>query len=76
MPKNSGRRALADIVLRGGGGRPSATLEGTVRCVQNRLRLVRALYERLDRLEPRSSRTYELPRTRVRPRASGTRRSA
>jgi hypothetical protein len=29
-----------------------ATLEGsTVRCVQNRARLVRALYERLDRLE-------------------------
>lgn len=26
-------------------------LEGTVNCVQNRARLIRALYERLDRLD-------------------------
>ncbi|MER0443285.1 DUF6415 family natural product biosynthesis protein [Streptomyces sp. Edi4] len=51
LPKSSGRRALADVVLREAEGRLSATLEGTVRCVQGRARLVRALYERLDRLE-------------------------
>ncbi|MFD9574956.1 DUF6415 family natural product biosynthesis protein [Streptomyces sp. NPDC059982] len=51
LPKSSGPRALADVVLREAEGRLSATLEGTVRCVQNRARLVRALYERLDRLE-------------------------
>ncbi|MEU9536952.1 DUF6415 family natural product biosynthesis protein [Streptomyces sp. NPDC048213] len=51
LPKSSGRRALADVVLREAEGRLSAPLEGTVYCVQNRARLVRALYERLDRLE-------------------------
>ncbi|MFE2943446.1 DUF6415 family natural product biosynthesis protein [Streptomyces sp. NPDC059255] len=51
LPKNSGPKALADLVLKEADGRLSATLEGTVRCVQNRARLVRALYERLDRLE-------------------------
>ncbi|OEJ22248.1 restriction endonuclease [Streptomyces agglomeratus] len=51
LPKSSGPWALADVVLREAEGRLSATLEGTVRCVQNRARLVRALYERLDRLE-------------------------
>ncbi|MFD5097409.1 DUF6415 family natural product biosynthesis protein [Streptomyces albidochromogenes] len=51
LPKSSGPRALAAVVLREAEGRLSATLEGTVRCVQNRARLVRALYERLDRLE-------------------------
>ncbi|MFF1918323.1 DUF6415 family natural product biosynthesis protein [Streptomyces sp. NPDC058239] len=51
LPKNSGPKALADIVLREAEGRLSTTLEGTVRCVQNRARLIRALYERLDRLE-------------------------
>jgi HEPN domain-containing protein len=49
LPKDSGPKALADVVLREAEGRLSATLEGTVRCVQNRARLVRALYERLDR---------------------------
>ncbi|GAA1544690.1 hypothetical protein GCM10009730_62270 [Streptomyces albidochromogenes] len=48
LPKSSGPWALADVVLREAEGRLSATLEGTV---QNRARLVRALYERLDRLE-------------------------
>lgn len=42
---------LADVVLRETEGRLSATLEGTVQCVQSRARLVRALYEGLDRLE-------------------------
>ncbi|WP_217243170.1 DUF6415 family natural product biosynthesis protein [Streptomyces sp. AC555_RSS877] len=51
LPKDSGPKALADIVLREAEGRLSATIEGTVRCVQNRARLVRALYERLDRLD-------------------------
>ncbi|WP_434600678.1 DUF6415 family natural product biosynthesis protein [Streptomyces sp. A5-4] len=50
LPKNSGPKALADVVLREAKGRLSATLEGTVHCVQNRARMVRALYERLDRL--------------------------
>ncbi|MFB7293372.1 DUF6415 family natural product biosynthesis protein [Actinacidiphila glaucinigra] len=51
LPKDSGPRALADVVLHEAEGRLSVPLEGTVRCVQNRARLVRALYERLDRLE-------------------------
>ncbi|MFJ4343262.1 DUF6415 family natural product biosynthesis protein [Streptomyces sp. NPDC088915] len=50
LPKDSGPRALADVVLREAQGRLSVPIEGTVRCVQNRARLVRALYERLDRL--------------------------
>jgi hypothetical protein len=51
LPKDSGPKALADVVLREAEGRLSATIEGTDRCAQNRARLVRALYERLDRLE-------------------------
>ncbi|MDJ0466028.1 DUF6415 family natural product biosynthesis protein [Streptomyces sp. H27-C3] len=51
LPKSSGPRALADVVLRETEGRLSTTIEGTVQCVQNRARLVRALYARLDRLE-------------------------
>ncbi|MEE1751269.1 restriction endonuclease [Streptomyces sp. SP18CS02] len=51
LPKSSGPWVLADVVLRGAEGRLSATLEGTVRCVQNRARLVRALHERLVRPE-------------------------
>ncbi|WP_329111833.1 DUF6415 family natural product biosynthesis protein [Streptomyces sp. NBC_01353] len=51
LSKSSCPWALADVVLREAEGRLSATLEGTVRCVQNRARLVRALYERLDRLD-------------------------
>ncbi|WP_406734478.1 DUF6415 family natural product biosynthesis protein [Streptomyces sp. NBC_01108] len=50
LPKDSGPKALADVVLREAEGRLSTTLEGTVRCVQNRARMVRALYQRLDRL--------------------------
>lgn len=51
LPRGGGPRALADVVLGETEGRLSVPLEGTVRCVQNRTRLVRALYERLDRLE-------------------------
>ncbi|WP_329171283.1 restriction endonuclease [Streptomyces sp. NBC_01477] len=50
LPADSGCRALADVVLLEAEGRLSVALEGTVRCVQDRARLVRALYERLDRL--------------------------
>ncbi|MEU1536283.1 DUF6415 family natural product biosynthesis protein [Streptomyces fagopyri] len=50
LPKDSGPKALADVVLREAEGQLSVPIEGTVRCVQNRARLVRTLYERLDRL--------------------------
>jgi len=50
LPKNDGRGALAEVVLREADGRLSVPLEGTARCAQNRARLVRALYTRLDRL--------------------------
>lgn len=55
LSKDSGPRALSDVVLREAGGRLSATIEGTVRRVRNHARLVRALYERLDR--PRAAAT-------------------
>jgi hypothetical protein len=51
LPKVNGPKALADVVLREAEGRLSVPIEGTVRCVQNRARLVRAFYECLDRLE-------------------------
>ncbi|MGW0538561.1 DUF6415 family natural product biosynthesis protein [Streptomyces sp. NPDC003032] len=51
LPKDSGPRALADVVLGEAEGRLSVTIEGTVRCVQTRAHLVRALYELLDRLD-------------------------
>lgn len=50
LPKNDGRGALAEIVLREADGRLSQPLQGSARCVQNRARLVQALYTRLDRL--------------------------
>ncbi|MGW5401328.1 DUF6415 family natural product biosynthesis protein [Streptomyces sp. NPDC003952] len=50
LPKGDGRGALAEVVLREADGRLSAPLKGTAQCVQNRARLVRALYTRLDRL--------------------------
>ncbi|MFH9016704.1 DUF6415 family natural product biosynthesis protein [Streptomyces sp. NPDC017943] len=50
LPKNDGRGALAEVILREADGRLSQPLQGTARCAQNRARLVRALYERLDRL--------------------------
>lgn len=51
LPKDNGPKALADVVLREAEGRLSAAIEGTVHCAQHRARLVRSLYERLDRLE-------------------------
>lgn len=50
LPKNDGRGALAEVVLREAARRLSAPIQGTAQCVQNRARLVRALYSRLDRL--------------------------
>ncbi|MEV7906601.1 restriction endonuclease [Streptomyces anulatus] len=50
LPKSDGRGALAEVVLREADGCLSAPLEGTARCAQNRARLVRVLYTRLDRL--------------------------
>jgi hypothetical protein len=50
-PKDSAPRLLADVVLREADGRLSLKPEGTKRCVQNRARLVRALYAHLDRLQ-------------------------
>ncbi|MFE4373983.1 restriction endonuclease [Streptomyces sp. NPDC056835] len=50
LPKNDGRGALTEVVLREADGRLAAPLERTARCAQNRARLVRALYTRLDRL--------------------------
>jgi hypothetical protein len=50
LPKSDGRGALAEVVLRETDGRLSAPLERTAHCAQNRARLVRALYTRLDRL--------------------------
>ncbi|MEV7683182.1 restriction endonuclease [Streptomyces sp. NPDC088341] len=50
LPKSDGRGALAEVILREADRRLSVPLEGTARCAQNRARLVRALYTRLDRL--------------------------
>lgn len=50
LPKNNGRGALAEVVLREAAGRLATPLKGTAHCAQNRARLVRALYTRLDRL--------------------------
>ena len=43
-------RALAEYVLDDADRRLASPLEGTARCAQERARIVRALYERLDRL--------------------------
>ncbi|WP_327419796.1 MULTISPECIES: DUF6415 family natural product biosynthesis protein [unclassified Streptomyces] len=56
LPKGSGPKALADVVLREAEGRLSTPLEGTVRCVRTVARLVRALYERLVAWGPRRAR--------------------
>ncbi|MFE5887232.1 restriction endonuclease [Streptomyces hydrogenans] len=50
LSEDHAARALADVVLEEAALRLSALPEGTARCVQDRARLVRALYERLDRL--------------------------
>ncbi|MFJ3540258.1 DUF6415 family natural product biosynthesis protein [Streptomyces sp. NPDC090109] len=59
LPKNDGRGALADIILHEANRRLSVPAAGTARCVQNRARLIRALYARLDRLtKPLPTSTY------------------
>ncbi|MFF8717240.1 DUF6415 family natural product biosynthesis protein [Streptomyces sp. NPDC015184] len=50
LPRSDGRGALAEIVLREADRRLSLPPKGTAHCAQNRARLVRALYSRLDRL--------------------------
>ncbi|MEE1774919.1 DUF6415 family natural product biosynthesis protein [Streptomyces sp. NPDC049952] len=57
LPKNDGRGALAEGILREAAGHLSQPIQGTARCAQNRARLVRALYERLDRLQAAPDRT-------------------
>lgn len=51
LPEDSKRRVLVDVVLAEADRRLSMSAQGTVACCQNRARLVRALYERLTRLE-------------------------
>ncbi|WP_346177261.1 DUF6415 family natural product biosynthesis protein [Streptomyces cuspidosporus] len=50
LPEDDGRRVLAEVVLAEAEQLLSAPQEGTAGCVQGRARMVRALYERLDRL--------------------------
>ncbi|WP_457512281.1 DUF6415 family natural product biosynthesis protein [Streptomyces sp. TE33382] len=51
LDDDTGPRALAEIILAEAQRRLAAPHKGTLRSVQNRARLVRALYERLDRLQ-------------------------
>lgn len=51
LPRDSEMRALSEVVLGEAERRLSARPQATVACVQHLARLVRALYERLDRLE-------------------------
>ncbi|MGW0932913.1 DUF6415 family natural product biosynthesis protein [Streptomyces sp. NPDC002644] len=50
LPKDDGRGAFAEVVLREAADRLAQPIQGTALCAQSRARLVRALYERLDRL--------------------------
>ncbi|MEV5687549.1 hypothetical protein AB0L68_30825 [Streptomyces sp. NPDC052164] len=49
LDDDTGPRALAEIILAEAQRRLDTSHQGTLCCVQNRARLVRALYERLDR---------------------------
>ncbi|MFB6876395.1 DUF6415 family natural product biosynthesis protein [Streptomyces sp. NPDC056323] len=71
LPKSDGRGAFAEVVLREADGHLSAPLRGTARCVQNRARLVRALYTRLDRLEAVLGHPATAPGTENRPNTAG-----
>ncbi|MFI0219727.1 DUF6415 family natural product biosynthesis protein [Streptomyces lydicus] len=51
LPAESGLRALAEAILREATRRLSGPVQDTVQCCQNRARLLRALYERLDQLQ-------------------------
>ncbi|GGN65529.1 hypothetical protein GCM10012285_68440 [Streptomyces kronopolitis] len=50
LSAGSGRRALAEAILGEASRRLPAPVQDSVRCCQNRARLLRALYERLDGL--------------------------
>ncbi|WP_411138070.1 DUF6415 family natural product biosynthesis protein [Streptomyces sp. C10] len=50
LPEDHAARALTDVVLAEAERRLSVPLEGTARCAQGHARLVRTLYERLERL--------------------------
>jgi hypothetical protein len=50
LPERRAARALAEYVLNDADRRLAVPLEGTACCAQERARIVRALYERLDRL--------------------------
>jgi hypothetical protein len=52
LPVRSRTRLLTEMVLAEADRRLSAPFEGTPHCVRQRARMVRALYERLDRLAP------------------------
>ncbi|MEU2076601.1 restriction endonuclease [Streptomyces sp. NPDC013489] len=51
LPEEEGARVLAEILLDETERRLSQPPRGTLHCAQHRARLVRGLYERLDRLE-------------------------
>ncbi|MCX4400037.1 restriction endonuclease (plasmid) [Streptomyces sp. NBC_00053] len=57
LPKDHQALAPADVVLEEAERRLASPLEGTARCAQDRARLVRTLYERLDRL----TKTFPVP---------------
>ncbi|MFD3613096.1 restriction endonuclease [Streptomyces atroolivaceus] len=46
LPKNDGRGALAEVILREAAGRLLQPIQGAARCARNRARLIRPLYER------------------------------
>ncbi|GGZ83678.1 restriction endonuclease [Streptomyces rubiginosohelvolus] len=51
LPEHDGRRLFAELILQEADGRLSEPCTSLHR-VQNRARLIRALYERLDRVQP------------------------
>ncbi|MEV7471419.1 restriction endonuclease [Streptomyces kronopolitis] len=61
LPEDSRRRVLVDVVLAEANRRLSMPAQGTVTCCQNRARLVRALYERLDRVDRVAPRAITAP---------------
>ncbi|MFD6534924.1 restriction endonuclease [Streptomyces goshikiensis] len=61
LPLDDGRRALAEVVLGEAEKGLATPVEATVRCAQDRARIVRALYERLDRLKQPGPANAEAP---------------
>ncbi|MEU5736117.1 restriction endonuclease [Streptomyces antimycoticus] len=66
LPADHPARVLAEDVLEDSRRRLSRALQGTGRCVQDRARLVRALYGRLDRLTEVIDSPGTIPETRRR----------